>query len=231
MAKRTKRYKECLEKVPESAVSLDEAVKVVLSFPKPKFDPTVELSMHLGIDPRQADQALRGSISLPNGIGKSRRVVAFCEGDDADAAREAGAVEAGGDDLVEKIQGGWMEFDVAISTPPMMRTVSKLGRVLGPQGLMPSPKSGTVVQDIPTAVREFAAGKVEYRNDDGGNLHAPVGKASFSHEQLLQNAQAFIDHVKRIRPSTTKGTYIRKVALATTMSPSVLISLQQPQQQ
>jgi large subunit ribosomal protein L1 len=187
--------------------------------------------MHLGIDPRQADQALRGSISLPNGIGKSRRVVAFCDGDDVDAAKEAGAVEAGGDDLVEKIQGGWMDFDVAISTPPMMRTVSKLGRVLGPQGLMPSPKAGTVVQDIPTAVKEFAAGKVEYRNDDGGNLHAPVGKASFSAEQLLQNAQAFIDHVKRIRPSTTKGTYIRKVALASTMSPSVLISLQQPQQQ
>ncbi len=227
MSKRSRRYQECLEKAPEGKVPIPEAVQLVKDFKTTKFDGTVELSLHLGIDPRQADQALRGSISLPHGIGKSRKVVAFCDPSEVDAAKEAGAIEAGADDVVEKIQGGWMDFDVAIATPQMMKVVSKLGRVLGPQGKMPSPKSGTVVQDVPSAVKEFAAGKVEYRNDDGGNLHVPVGKTSFTAEQLRENVEAFMAHVRRIRPATTKGMYMRKVCLSATMSPSVELDVQQ----
>jgi len=222
---RSKRYKQCLEKVPTGKISLVEAVEAIKSMPMTKFDPTVELVMHLGIDTRQADQALRGSISLPHGIGTRRKVIAFCQGDDVAAAKEAGAVEAGGDELIEKIQGGWMDFDVAVATPAMMKSVSRLGRLLGPQGKMPSPKAGTVVQDVATAVREYSAGKVEYRNDDGGNLHVPVGKASFEAQMLRENAQTFIDHIKKIRPATVKGTYIRKMCLAATMSPGVQIEV------
>lgn len=232
MGRRSKRYRQAFEAAPKERVSIPDAVKAVKAFKDTKFDSTVELTMHLGIDPRQADQALRGSFSFPNGIGKTLRVIAFCEGEDAEKAKAAGALEAGLDDLVEKIQGGWTDFDVAIATPQTMKSVSRLGRVLGPQGLMPSPKAGTVVQDVETAVQEFAAGKVEYRNDDGGNLHVPVGKKSFEDNQLIENVEAFINYIKRIRPSTTKGTYIKKVALSATMSPSVLIDVvvQQPQQ-
>jgi large subunit ribosomal protein L1 len=221
MAKHSKRYRANLEKCPKEKVPIDEGIKALKSFEPAKFDATVELSLHLGIDPRQADQALRGSLSLPNGIGRSRNVIAFCEGEDAEKAKAAGAVEAGSDELVQKIQDGWMDFDVAIATPAMMKTVSRLGRVLGPQGKMPSPKSGTVVDDVETAVKEFAAGKVEYRNDDGGNLHVSVGKISFDEKQLRENVEAFIAHVRKIRPTTTKGTYIKKVCLASTMTPSV----------
>jgi large subunit ribosomal protein L1 len=224
--KHSKRYRECLEKVPSGKVPLDQAVEVVQSFKRTKFDPTVELHMHLGIDPKQVEQALRGSLSLPHGIGSTKKVIAFCEGDDVDKAKAAGATEAGSDELIEKIQGGWMDFDVAIATPPMMRTVSKLGRVLGPQGKMPSPKAGTVVTDVETAVKEYSAGKIEYRNDAGGNLHVPVGKASFDSAQLVENIEAFVKHVKRIRPSSAKGTYIKTVCLTTTMSPGVLVDVQ-----
>ncbi len=224
--KHSKRYAKCLEQVPEGAVSVAQAVDVIKNFPKANFDPTVELVMWLGIDPRQADQALRGSISLPNGIGVSRKVIAFCDGDDVQAALDAGATEAASDELVEKIQKGWMDFDVAIATPSMMRVVSKLGRLLGPQGKMPSPKAGTVVKDITAAVKEFAAGKVEYRNDDGGNLHVPVGKASFDTDKLVENIDAFMTHVKKLRPTSTKGVYIKKVCLAATMSPAVAIQSQ-----
>ena len=220
-----KRYSNAVGKVPVAPVPLDEAVKIVQGFDGVKFDQTVELVMHLGIDPRQADQALRGSISLPHGIGKSRRVIAFCEGEDVERAKEAGASEAGGDELIKKIQDGWLDFDVAVATPPMMKSVSKLGRVLGPQGKMPSPKAGTVVTDIPTAVKEYSAGKVEYRNDDGGNLHVPVGKVSFEPQMLVENIGAFINHVKRLRPTTTKGTYIRKITLSATMTPGVEVSV------
>ena len=224
--RRSKRYKESLAQVPEGKVSLVDGVNAVKSFPAGKFDPTIELSMHLGIDPKQADQALRGSISLPHGIGATRRVVAFCEDADVPAATEAGAVEAGNQDLVQKIQDGWMEFDVAVATPAVMKNVSRLGRILGPQGKMPSPKAGTVNPDVATAVREYAAGKLEYRNDDGGNLHVAVGKASFEAEKLLENIEAFLSHVRSLRPASTKGTYIRKVCLSATMSPSVQIDLQ-----
>jgi large subunit ribosomal protein L1 len=177
--------------------------------------------MHLGIDPRQADQQLRGSLSLPHGIGKSRRVIAFCREDVVEAAKAAGAIEAGGEDLVAKIEGGWFDFDVAVASPDMMRVVSKLGRTLGPKGLMPSPKAGTVTQDVANAVTEYAAGKVEYRNDERGNIHAGVGKMSFSKEQLAENAQAFIDHITKLKPASAKGQYIKKVTLAATMTPGI----------
>jgi large subunit ribosomal protein L1 len=217
-----KRYMEARAKVPEGRQSLAEAIKVLKGLPTAGFDGTVDLAMHLGIDPRQADQALRGSVSLPHGIGKSRRVIAFCEGDDVEKAKEAGAIEAGGDELVQKIQDGWTDFDVALAAPQMMKTVSRLGRVLGPQGLMPSPKAGTVVtDDMAQAVKEFAAGKVEYRNDPGGNLHVPIGKTSFSEDQIRENAEAFIRMVKKLRPVTTKGTYIKKICISGTMTPSV----------
>ncbi|MFP4104708.1 MAG: 50S ribosomal protein L1 [Phycisphaerae bacterium] len=226
MAERlSKRYREAREKAPETPVPLAEAVEILKGFPATKFDATVELVMHLGIDPRQADQQMRGSISLPHGIGRTRRVIAFCEGDDAEAAKEAGAVEAGGEELVQKVQGGWTDFDVAITTPQMMKMVAPLGRVLGPQGLMPSPKAGTLVQDIPTAVAEFSAGKVEYRNDDGGNLHVPVGKLSFDSEKLVENIDYFIKFVRKSRPTTTKGMYMRRVCICSTMSPSVEIDV------
>ena len=181
--------------------------------------------MHLGIDPRQADQAIRGAISLPHGIGKSLRVIAFCEGEDAEKAKEAGAMEVGGEELVKKIQGGWLDFDVAVAHPRMMGQVGKLGRVLGPQGKMPSPKSGTVTPDIGAAVKDYAAGKVEFRNDSGGNVHALVGKVSFDEEKLVDNINTFLDHIKRMRPATIRGTYIKKVCLCATMSPAVQVAL------
>jgi len=222
---RSKRYNESLEKTPDGPVALSEAVQILKSFGANKFNATVELVMHLGIDPKQADQALRGSLSLPHGLGVARKVIAFCDGEDVDKAKEAGAIEAGGDELVQKIQDGWMDFDVALATAPMMKIVSRLGRVLGPQGKMPSPKAGTVTDDIVAAVGEFAAGKVEYRNDDGGNLHLPVGKMSFEETQLVENIDAFIGHIKRRRPASTKGTYIKKVSLSATMSPSVQVAV------
>ena len=221
--KQGKRYLQWLEKVPKEPVSLADAVAALKALTGAKFDQTIELSMHLGIDPRQADQAIRGSISLPHGIGQSRKVIAFCEGDDIERAKAAGAVEAGGDELIKKVADGWLDFDVAVSTPKMMRSVSRLGRVLGPQGKMPSPKSGTVVEDIAKAVTEYGAGKVEYRNDDGGNIHAPVGKMSFDVQKIVDNAEALIKHVKRIKPSTSKGTYIKKISLSGTMTPGVRV--------
>jgi len=221
--KQGKRYLQWLEKVPKNAVPLAEAVEGLKALAGCKFDQTVELSMHLGIDPRQADQALRGSISFPHGIGQSRKVIAFCEGDDIERAKAAGAVEAGADELIKKVADGWMDFDVAVSTPKMMRSVSRLGRVLGPQGKMPSPKSGTVIGDVAKAVTEYSAGKVEYRNDDGGNIHVPIGKVSFDARKLVENAEAMIGHIKRIKPVTSKGTYIKKISLSGTMTPGVRV--------
>jgi len=225
IAKRSKHYTQSATKVPDAQVPIAQAVSILKSFDKLKFDQTVELAMHLGIDPRQADQALRGSISLPHGIGKARKVIAFCDGDDVAKATEAGATEVGGDELVKKIQDGWMDFDVALATPKMMKSVSKLGRVLGPQGKMPSPKAGTVTPDIAQGVREYAAGKLEYRNDEGGNLHVPVGKMSFDEAKLVENIEAFVTYIKKIKPSTTKGIYIKKACLSATMSPSICLDL------
>jgi large subunit ribosomal protein L1 len=224
--KRFKRYKEDLAKVPKGKVPLAQAVSVIKSFKPTKFDQTVDIVLHLGIDPKQPDQAVRGAISLPHGVGSSKKVIAFCEGEDAIKAKEAGAIEASVDELMKKIQGGWLDFDVAIATPGVMKVVSKLGRVLGPQGKMPSPKAGTVVTDVATAVREYAAGKVEFRNDDGGNIHAVVGKLSFDEKTLTENINAFVGQIHRMKPAGAKGTYIKKVALSATMTPSVLVDVQ-----
>ncbi|MCE5277608.1 MAG: 50S ribosomal protein L1 [Planctomycetaceae bacterium] len=225
MRSHSKRFKKSLEAAPKTALPVASAVTALKALPPTKFDATVELVMHLGIDPTQADQAMRGAISLPNGIGASRKVIAFCDGADAEKALAAGAIEAGSAELIAKVLGGWMDFDVAVATKGMMKDVSKLGRVLGPQGKMPSPKAGTVVDDITKAVTEYAAGKVEYRNDDGGNLHVPVGKVSFDEKKLVENIEFFIDHVRRTKPSTTKGTYIKKACLTATMSPSVRLEV------
>jgi large subunit ribosomal protein L1 len=218
---RSKRYKKDSEKTSPKPVSLDEGIKRIKSFSKAKFDQTIDLVCHLGIDPRQADQLVRGSISLPKGIGASKRVIAFCNEADVEAVKAAGAVEAGADELVDKVQKGWSDFDVAIAHPSLMGKVGKLGRVLGPQGKMPSPKSGTVTPDIMTAVKEYSAGKVEFRNDAGGNIHAVVGKLSFSEEDLKANVTAFVDHIRRIKPTAAKGQYIKKICLSGTMTPGV----------
>lgn len=187
------------------------------------FDQTVELVMHLGIDARQADQMLRGAISLPKGIGKSRKVIAFCDGPAIEEAKGAGAIEAGGDELVKKIEGGWLDFDVAVAHPSMMGKVGKLGRVLGPQGKMPTPKAGTVTPEVGKAVKEFTAGRLEFRNDAGGNIHLPVGKVSFKTEDLQENIEAAIAHIVRLKPSSTKGAYVKRVCLSATHTPSILV--------
>ncbi len=224
MARESKRYREQLKKVPESAVDLSKAVGILKGFGGLKFDQTVEIHMRLGVDAKQADQIVRGSIVLPHGIGKTQRVVVFAKGDAANAAREAGADEVGQEDLSKKILGGWTEFDVCIASPDMMGLVGPLGRVLGPRGLMPSPRAGTVTPDVATAVREYKAGKVEFRNDAGGNVHAVVGRLSFDAQKLEENVTAFIDFVNSIKPTAVKGTYVRNVTLAATMSPGVQIA-------
>ena len=225
-SKRGKRHGANLDGWESSkAVPLAEAIKQVKAFKPTKFDQTIEICMHLGINAKQADQAVRGSISLPHGIGVSRRVIAFCGDDQVAAAKEAGASEAGGPELVKKIEGGWMEFDVAVATPDMMRVISKLGRILGPKGLMPSPKSGSVVPNVVDAVREFAAGKVEFRHDAGGNVHAAIGRVSFDEEKLTENGQAFIDTIVRMRPAVAKGIFVKKVCISATMSPGVLVEI------
>ena len=225
MGNRSKRYKKENEGVSSEPLGLSEAVEKVKSFRSVKFDQSVECVLHLGIDPKQADQLVRGSLSLPHGIGKQKRVIAFCEDTDAEAATKAGAVEAGCDELIKKISDGWTDFDVAIASPKVMSKVGKLGRILGPQGKMPSPKNGTITADITTAVSEFAAGKIEFRNDSGGNVHAVVGKQSFEKDKLVENVETFVEHIKKIRPSASKGTYIKKMCLSATMSPSVTVAM------
>jgi large subunit ribosomal protein L1 len=230
MQKNGKRYQEELKQVEarmaeREVLDLDEAVAAIKDMNRTKFDQSVEIVLQLGIDPKQADQMIRGSVSLPKGVGKTKRVVAFCDEASVEMAREAGATEAGGDELVKKIQDGWTDFDVAVAQPQMMSKVGRLGRILGPQGKMPSPKSGTVTPDIETAVKEYAAGKLEYRNDDGGNIHAIVGKASFSAEDLKENIEAFVAHIKRSRPAAAKGIFVRKVFLSASMSPSVRLAV------
>jgi len=193
------------------ALALPDAVGRVKAFRKTKFDQSIDLVLNLGVDPKQADQQIRGAVSLPHGIGKSKKVIAFCSADKVEAAKAAGAIEAGSDELVAKIEGGWMDFEVAVASPDQMRIVSKLGKVLGPKGLMPSPKSGTVTPDVVRAVKEYGAGKVEFRNDTNGNVHAVVGKMSFDAKLIEENAQAFIDVINRMKPSSSKGVYIKKV--------------------
>lgn len=224
MAK-SKRYKKELEQLSPEPMGLAEAVEKVKSFNSVKFDQSVECVLHLGIDPKQADQLVRGSISLPHGIGKQKKVIAFCEDSDIEAAGAAGAIEAGCDELIKKVSDGWLDFDVAVASPKVMGKVGKLGRVLGPQGKMPSPKNGTVTTDVATAVAEFAAGKVEFRSDAGGNVHVVVGKQSFETEKLVGNIEAFLSHIRKIKPAATKGTYIKKMCVSATMSPSIMVSI------
>lgn len=220
-----RRMRENHEVAPTERLEPEQAVKALRKFKAPKFDQTVEVCMHLNIDPKHADQAIRGSIALPKGIGKSKRVIAFCSSDVAKKALEAGAVKAGADDLVAEVEKGFMDFDVAIASPDMMRVVSKLGRVLGPKGLMPSPKAGTVTQDVVKAVSEFAAGKLEYRNDKGGNVHAVVGKMSFNDSDLVENLTHFIGAIERAKPSSVKGNFIKKITLKGTMTPGVPVAI------
>ena len=220
----SKRYKAAAEKVPAEAVSLGDAVKVLKDFDgTTKFDQTVEVAMRLGIDAKQADQLVRGSIVLPNGIGKSQRVVVFAKGEAASAAEEAGADTVGQEDLAQKIKGGWLDFDVCIAAPDMMGLVGPLGRVLGPRGLMPSPRAGTVTPDVAKVVQEYKAGKVEFRNDSAGIVHARAGKLSFDAQKLQENIQAFIDHITSLRPQAVKGVYVKSIAITATISPSVRV--------
>jgi large subunit ribosomal protein L1 len=225
MAKQSKRFRTLQEKAADQTpVPLDAACAKLKEFATTKFDQSVEIHMRLGVDPKQADQIIRGSIVLPHGIGKSQRVVVFAKGDLAEVARQAGADTVGQEDLAQRIKGGWTDFDACIAAPDMMGLVGPLGKVLGPRGLMPSPRAGTVTPDVARVVREYKAGKVEFRNDSGGNVHAVVGKLSFDKEKLLENIRAFIDHIMSLKPSSVKGTYVRGIALAATMSPSVRVA-------
>lgn len=224
--KRSKRYQEAAKLVQaEKRYTPDEAFALMDKFPKAKFNETVNAAVKLNIDPRKADQNLRGALSLPHGIGKTLRVICFAEGDDADKAKNAGAMEVGSEELAKKIEGGWMDFDVAIAHPNQMRHVGRLGKVLGPQGKMPTPKAGTVTPDVETAVREFCAGKVEFRTDPAGNIHMPIGKRSFDNDKLTGNLRHLVAHLKTMKPSAVKGIYIQGVSVAATMSPGIQVAV------
>ncbi|OGL58755.1 MAG: 50S ribosomal protein L1 [Candidatus Tectomicrobia bacterium RIFCSPLOWO2_12_FULL_69_37] len=227
MVQHGKRYREALKKVDRAKLyALDEAVGMVKEFAKAKFDETVEISARLGVDPRHADQMVRGSVPLPHGLGKTERVVAFAKGEKVREAKEAGADFVGAEDLVEKIQGGWLDFERVVATPDVMGLVGRLGRVLGPRGLMPNPKSGTVSLDIGRVVREIKAGKVEYRTEKAGLVHAPVGKASFEAKALAENVSAVVDALMRAKPSSSKGVYFKGLTLSSTMGPGVKVDHQ-----
>ncbi len=226
IVKRSKRYTEAAKKVATGPVAVDAAVDVLKSFAPTKFDQSVELIFALGIDAKQADQMIRGSLSLPHGVGKTKRVVAFCPDHLVAQATAAGAVRAGGQDLVAAIEKeNFSDFDVAIATPDMMRFVGRLGKVLGPKGLMPSPKAGTVTPDIAAAVREYAAGKIEFRNDAGGNVHTVVGKMSFDKQRLLDNINAMVAQIHRMKPQTSKGAFIKKAVIKGSMTPAVELAV------
>jgi large subunit ribosomal protein L1 len=220
----SKRYRALRDRVKAAeAMPLADAVKRLKAFNTTKFNQTVEVSTNLGIDPRQSDQNVRGSVALPHGIGKTVRVAVFAQGENAEKATAAGADIVGGDDLATRIKGGGLDFDVALATPDMMGVVGPLGRLLGPRGLMPSPRSGTVATDISSAVREFKAGKIEFRNDKGGNVAAPVGKLNFTEDQLVENITTFLNHLRTVKPAAAKGTYLRSVTISATMSPGIRI--------
>jgi large subunit ribosomal protein L1 len=222
---RSKRYKEGISKVEkEKEYSLEEALDILLAFPKAKFDETVEMSFNLGIDTKKSDQAVRGTIALPYGTGKKVRVAVIAQGDDAKAAEQAGADFVGYQELIKKISEGWIEFDVMIATPDSMRDLGKLGRVLGPRGLMPSPKAGTVTKDVSAAVKEVKAGKIEFKADKGANVQVPIGKISFAKDKLKENGLTVINTVAKSRPSAAKGAYIRTITLSSTMGPGLKVS-------
>jgi large subunit ribosomal protein L1 len=223
--KKGKKYLAALEKVEHrKKYTLEEAIAKLKEIAFAKFDETVELTMWLGVDPRKADQLVRGTIVLPHGLGgKTKKVVVIAQGDKIREAQEAGADEAGGDDIVDRIKGGWLDFDALIATPDMMGKVGQLGKVLGPRGLMPNPKTGTVTMDVKTAIEETKAGKVEYRVDKTGVIHSPVGKVSFDDAKLLENTRVLINAVMKAKPTTAKGRYLKKINVAATMSPGVLL--------
>jgi large subunit ribosomal protein L1 len=224
--KRSKRYKEAAKKQKLEPMAVEPAVELLKTFEATKFDQSVELIFSLGIDAKQADQMIRGSLSLPHGVGKTKRVVAFCPEHLVTGALNAGAIKAGGQELVKQIEtDNFTDFDVAVSTPDMMRFVGRLGKVLGPKGLMPSPKAGTVTADVANAVREYAAGKIEFRNDSGGNVHSVVGKISFDNTRLIENINAMIAHIRRLKPPTSKGAFFKKLVLKGSMTPAVYLNV------
>jgi large subunit ribosomal protein L1 len=224
MAKKGKKYRAAFEKVEhEKRYALKDAITLLKDIAFANFDETVELTMWLGVDPRKADQLVRGTIVLPNGLGKQKTVVVVAQGDKAKEAEDAGADFVGADDIIDKIKGGWLDFDALIATPDMMSKIGPIGRVLGPRGLMPNPKTGTVTMDVAKAVEETKAGKVEYRVDKTGVIHCGIGKVSFENDKLEQNTRALINAVMKAKPSTSKGRYVKKVNLASTMSPGILL--------
>jgi large subunit ribosomal protein L1 len=224
MPKHSKRFRSLTEQVPQEPLALDKAIEVLSKFNTTKFDQTVEIAIRLGVDPKQADQIVRGSVVLPHGIGRTQRVIVFAKGDLAAAATEAGADEVGQEELAKKIKDGWTDFDACIASPDMMGLVGPLGKVLGPRGLMPSPRAGTVTPDVAKVVKEYKAGKVEFRNDSAGIVHAVVGKLSFDADKLADNVQAFIKHIENLKPNAVKGVYMKGVALSATMSPGVQVA-------
>ena len=218
----SKRFRKAVELVDRKATyPLDRAVALLKKFPAVKFNESVALSVSLNIDPKKTDQVVRGTVTLPHGTGKTRRVVVFCKGEKELQAKEAGADTVGAADLIEKVQGGWMDFDVAIATPDMMRDVSRLGKVLGPRGLMPNPKAGTVTDDVAKAIKDVKGGKVEFKMDKLSNIHFVIGKLAFQPEQLVENGRVAVDAIVRARPSSTKGRMIRNMTLSSTMSPGI----------
>ncbi len=225
MVKRSKRHKalaaKCVEGKP---IPLDEAVSLLKQFDSTRFNQTVDVAIRLGIDPKQDDQRVRSSFVLPNGIGRTLRVIVFAKGDLADQAKEAGADEVGGEELAKKIQGGWIDFDTCIAAPDMMKIVGPLGKTLGPRGLMPSPRAGTVTPEVGNTVREYKAGKVDFRNDSSGNVHAIVGKLDFDTRKLVENIRALIDHVISLKPVAVKGQYLKGVTISATMSPGIRVA-------
>jgi large subunit ribosomal protein L1 len=218
-----KKFDAAKKQIPEKALTLEEAVPLVQKVKYTKFDETVELALRLGVDPKHADQMVRGTVVLPHGLGKTKKVLAIAGGEKQKEAQDAGADHVGGDEMVEKIQGGWMDFDAVVATPDMMKGVGRLGKVLGPRGLMPNPKTGTVTFEIGKAVREIKAGKVEFRVDKTGIVHAPVGKTSFPTKNLVENAHALVDSIVKAKPSAAKGKYLKSVTLSSTMGPGVRI--------
>ena len=223
MRKQGKKFAAAREQVPERTHTIEDAIPLMPKVKFAKFDETVELSLRLGVDPKHADQMVRGTVVLPHGLGKSKRVLAIAGGEKQKEAQEAGADVVGGEEMVDKIQGGFMDFDAVVATPDMMRAVGKLGKVLGPRGLMPNPKTGTVTVDIAKAVKEIKAGKVEFRVDKTGIIHAPVGKTSFPAVSLVENAHALVDSIVKAKPSAAKGKYLKSVTLSSTMGPGVRI--------
>lgn len=220
----SKRYKEAIAKYDTTKTyQLDEALEILTQLPKAKFDETVEVAINLGVDPRHSDQMVRGSVTLPNGTGKTVRVLVFAKGEKEKEALEAGADYVGAEDLVEKIQQGWLEFDKAVATPDIMGLVGKLGKILGPRGLMPNPKVGTVTFDVAKAVKELKAGKIEFKVDKAGIVHAPIGKISFGKEKIKENFIALLDTIIKLKPSTSKGIYLKKCSISSTMGPGIKI--------